>query len=135
MNSYEWTKVYEDYVVIECLHLSRTPVLVLDNAPSHTARASREVYKVAEEIGVTTLFQPPASPDLSPLDYWVWGDVKDQMVDYKDLPTLKLATSWAWTWLRENRQAQVEKAPESFMGRIRKCTAVNGGRFEGLDLA
>lgn len=55
----------------------------MDSAPSHTSRA---VGKVIEELFGDRLFTknglykfPPQSPDLTPLDYFIWGYVKHQI--------------------------------------------------------
>lgn len=52
-----------------------------DNAPAHTARASQDVLH--ELFGNNyigrggRIFWPPRSPDLNPLDFFLWGFIKE----------------------------------------------------------
>ena len=70
INSEEWIKVMNEYIAPNCAGLlepGREFLLILDNAPSHASRLACEHYKTV--LHGTVDFQPPCSPDLSPLDF------------------------------------------------------------------
>ena len=59
VNAMEWQKI------VECMNMSAAPVLIIDNAPSHSAAANKKYYGNLETaVPITIIFQPPASPDL-----------------------------------------------------------------------
>ena len=47
-----------------------------DSAPSHTASTTQEWLAENFHDHVTPNIWPPSSPDLNPLDYYVWGVVE-----------------------------------------------------------
>ena len=60
--------VYKNHVFPE-VSAVMNPVLILDIAPARTSQISKELYDATQGIlGIKTMFQPPSSPDQSPLD-------------------------------------------------------------------
>ena len=53
---------------------------ILDNAPSHASRLDCEHCETV--LHGTVEFQPPCSPDLSPLDFVLWNELKVQLVQH-----------------------------------------------------
>jgi [histone H3]-lysine36 N-dimethyltransferase SETMAR len=49
--------------------LSRGVLILMDNAPPHTASITQQKLK---DLGFTVLPHPPYSPDLAPSDYWLF---------------------------------------------------------------
>jgi len=84
-------------------------------------------------IGIHSDFQewPPRSPDLSPMDFFVWGYIRDQV--YQTLPhnrgdlieKIKAAS-------RNITPAMINKVRQSFMRRVALCLEESGGYFEHL---
>lgn len=106
-----------------------------DGAPPHFARVVRDHLNTAFEsrwIGRGGYIQwPPRSPDLTPLDFYLWGYVKD--VVYKNRPTTALDLQ------RRIREAVANITPQvlrrvvgNFRRRIELCLQVNGGNIEHL---
>ena len=91
INSEEWIKVMDEYIVPNCTALMepwRKFLLILDNAPSHASRLACEHYKTV--FHGTVEFQPACSPDLSSLDFFLWNEHKVQL-DQHPAP----ARTWA----------------------------------------
>ena len=83
INGDEWIKVMDEYHVPNCAALmepGRKFLLILDNAPSHASRLACEHYKTL--VQGTVEFQPPCSPDLSPLDYFLRNELKVQLDEH-----------------------------------------------------
>lgn len=74
---------------------------------------------------------PPRSPDLNPLDYFLWGYVKN--VVYKDKPrTLDILKDRIRNVIRNISPETVENVQQEFIDRLGYCRAVNGGHFQHL---
>ena len=81
LNAEEWIKVMDEYIVPNYTALMEPGgkfLLILDNAPSHASRLACEHYSTV--LHCTVEFQPPCSPDLSPLDFSLWNELKVQLV-------------------------------------------------------
>ena len=71
----------DEYIVPNCTALlepGRKFLLILDNAPSHASMRACEHYSTV--LHGTVEFHPPCSPDLSPLDFLLWNELKVQLV-------------------------------------------------------
>ena len=80
LNAEEWIKVMDECIVPSCTALmepGRKFLLILDNAPSHASRLGCEHYSTV--LHGTVEFQPPCSPDLSLLDFFLWNELKVQL--------------------------------------------------------
>ena len=84
-NAEEWIKVMDEHIVPNCTALmepGRKFLLILDIAPSHASRLACDHYSTV--LHGTVEFQPPCSPDLSPLDFFLWNELKVQLVQKPD---------------------------------------------------
>lgn len=109
----------------------------LDGAPAHCTEAvSRELYQMFEDRWFRRLGPwswPARSPDLSPLDFYLWGTIKNKV--YTNTTPLRSKDE-----LRNRVQAafqeldpeELGKATSNVEVRIRKCLNINGGHFEHL---
>lgn len=74
---------------------------------------------------------PPRSPDLTPLDFFLWGTIKDKV--YKEKPynveDLKIKIRAA---VREIRHNTLLKVQTEILRRCQLCVQENGGHFETL---
>lgn len=80
------------------------------------------------DILIQVIKQPPRSPDLMPLDYYLFGVVKRQL--QKEMPPW---TSWhdrAARFVDLLRETPTRQAILSFKARLQKCVDANGGHFE-----
>jgi len=112
-----------------------------DGAPPHTTRDNLQLLNewygprvIARNYPATFncgLAWPPYSPDLSPLDFFLWGYVKDKV--YQE-PPQNLDD------LRKKISAIVKKIPvemckktiDSFQERIKGCITTKGRHFENI---
>ena len=105
-----------------------------DNAPSHVSRKSMIILTSIMD-GHAIMEYPPNSPDLSPLDYWLW-DAWQRKIDDLNLPTntptqLRAAIITAHiSFSTPEGRAEHRRAVESWSGRLMMCRASGGHRFE-----
>lgn len=127
----------EDYIDNNiCLNRMQNVWFQQDGAPPHNAR------RVADHL--STMFPqkvisnngdvrwPARSPDLSPLDYFLWGTVKDQI--YKTVPTdIDELRRNIITILRNKiRRGDILRAIRNLQKRVALCLEVEGEPFEHL---
>lgn len=76
---------------------------------------------------------PPRSPDLTPMDFFFWGVVKDKVYSMKPVtvPQLKNFINDAFEDIRSNRNL-CRTVCESVKDRMQECINVEGGHFEHL---
>lgn len=108
-----------------------------DGAPAHFARQVKEHLDErfpGRWIGRGgPISWPPRSPDLTPLDYCLWGWLKDEVykvkVDTRDALIQRIRNAAAEL---KQRHASIRRATCALRRRSRKCLEVNGGIFEHL---
>lgn len=106
-----------------------------DGCPAHYARNVQNFLNRQfpdKWIGRNSIFPWPArSPDLTVLDFYLWGKLKD--IVYKDRPTtpddMKDRIREA---IRNISVAEIEVSVLSTTERLNLCVANNGGQFEHL---
>lgn len=106
-------------------------VLVQDGAPAHwalTVRAFLNRHFPMRWIGRSSPFivWPPRSPDLTPLDFFIWGYLKERLYRGQHVPSLEVLMRWI-----ENEAGQIpldmlRRALENFWERLLVCE-VRGG--------
>lgn len=104
-----------------------------DGAPAHTARQTQEwlALKCPEMINKDEW--PPNSPDLNPLDYYVWGAMLHMYQKYTPKPTSKTELQAVLEKIWDDLpQQSVEKAIMSFRKRLQMCIKADGGHIEHL---
>ena len=78
-----------------------------------------------------TIEWPPHSPDLNPLDFFLWGYVNDSV--YKTRPnTLSELQQRIIDTIQAITPKTLSKVRETFAARIAHCLAVGGAHFEHL---
>ena len=102
-----------------------------DGAPAHTAQRTQDFLLVSCPDFIKKDEWPPNSPDLNPLDYYVWGEMMQRYSTLSPKPTdvnqLKAALQDIWN---ELPQASIQKAIRGFRQRLQACIRVEGGHFE-----
>jgi len=85
--SYNVTKLLPN-LIKDCSHLlSDNFIFQQDGAPAHTAALARDWIKKKSPVFIGKNEWPPNSPDLSPLDYHVWGTMLGRYQKYTPKPT------------------------------------------------
>lgn len=98
-----------------------------DSAPCHTSKRSLEWLEDNFEDFIGPDFWPPNSPDLNPLDYFVWGAV-ERHNNKSPCNTVNELKQRIQNEFNNLPKAMVEKACSRFRPRIEKVIA-NGGGF------
>lgn len=107
-----------------------------DGAPSHFSRQVRDVLDKEiphRWIGRGSSFPwPPRSPDLSVLDFWLWGDIRHKLYQ-KHVPQNLDELANKLTNLLENIETDIiERSFGSFLRRCHLCVEQSGSHFEHL---
>ena len=106
-----------------------------DGAPAHYANIVRNYLNDKLQhawIGRRgTTEWPPRSPDLTPLDFFFWGVMKDRVYTqtYTELADLKKAIKKEASTLGEDTEL-LKKVCYSVTPRIQECIEADGGNFE-----
>ncbi|XP_071642156.1 uncharacterized protein [Temnothorax longispinosus] len=124
--------------LLEDVPLAVLPNIIFqqDGHPAHTSLLARNILNQRfpnRWIGIhSTLHEwPPRSPDLTPMDFFVWGYIRDQV--YETLPPCrnkfirKIETA-----CQEITPVMLLKVRESIMRRIALCAEENSSYFEHL---
>jgi len=81
----------------------------------------------------STINWPPRSPDLTPLDFCLWGSMKSEVyrkkVDTRDELLVNILDVIACI---KERQDILRRTTRHVFTRVAKCTDVDGGIFEHL---
>ena len=102
-----------------------------DGAPAHTARQTHDWLATNIPEFISKDEWPPNSPDLNPLDYYVWGLVLAEYQKHTPKPTTKAELKTVLQTIWNNLpQAPNDKAILGFRKRLRACVAADGGHFE-----
>lgn len=118
----------------------------MDGAPAHSVLLVRDWMNANyperwigrfgnndPQVGRGTVAWPPRSPDLTPLDFYVWGCLKNKVyaTPIRTRNHLLDRIQQACLEMRENRH-QVSGAINSLIRRCRRCIDVGGSHFEQL---
>ena len=108
-----------------------------DGAPAHFSRAVREYLngRFREKwIGRGGPIQWPArSPDLNPLDFFLWGHLKNKVYkqEHNDVESLRNQIIIKCNEIKTNNACLIN-IRRSLISRVQKCIEVNGSHFEQL---
>ena len=106
-----------------------------DGAPPHIYRPVKSLLR--ENFGNRIISRhfpeqwPPRSPDLNPLDFWLWGYLKSRVFQHapQSIDELKVAIRAEISLLRHD---DLKKAVLHFADRASAVIEQNGGHFEHL---
>ena len=80
---------------------------------------------------ISTGLWPSRSPDLSPLDFWLWTELKEKV--YRNNPkTLEDLQRFITVEINNITPALLQRTFNNLIKRVTKCREVNGLRFEDL---
>lgn len=104
-------------------------IFMQDGAPAHKTNESilviRTHFNQIISLGCDIEW-PPNSPDLNPIDFWFWNQVKDKSVMHQNLEDAKSSFENRMENLKDE---EIQEAIDSFPGRLQACLAANGGHF------
>lgn len=100
-----------------------------DSAPAHASNITQQWCRENCPNFISKDLWPPSSPDLNPLDYFVWGvlEAKVNATQHRNLDSMKAAIQREWTNL------SMESVRAAINGWQRRLTAIieqDGGRIE-----
>lgn len=114
-------------------HLGNDFIFQQDGAPAHAAKQTQDFLQRHCPSFINKDEWPPNSPDLNPLDYYVWGAMLERYNSLSRKPTdteeLKEALLNIWN---ELPQTSIQKAIRKFPQRLQSCIRAEGGHFEHL---
>lgn len=123
-----------DYLEDIPIILRQSMIFQLDGAPMHNARTVREWLDTkfpGKWIGRNSshIKWPPRSPDLTPLDYFLWGTLKEKV--YRNRPTnVSDLKDKIYEACRSVTQDVLKKVTANCRKRIDRCIAAQGGLIE-----
>jgi [histone H3]-lysine36 N-dimethyltransferase SETMAR len=99
-----------------------------DNASPHK---TKQVQEVLQKNKVTVVPHPPYSPDLAPLDFWLFPKIKESLSgrSFHRVQDLARAVN---SQLRSIPQQEYRSVFQKWNQRLQTCIQVNGGYVEGL---
>ncbi|KYN21444.1 hypothetical protein ALC57_06180 [Trachymyrmex cornetzi] len=119
----------------ELFHSSLTDETASDTCSSHTSRVARAALNAMfpdKWIGKYGLINyPPRSPDLTIVDYYFWGRIKD-LVYHERLTTRDDMILRIIEAIRSLSAEEILRSIHSFQNRVDVCIAENGAHFEHL---
>jgi hypothetical protein len=126
----------EKYIeILEEFHSKLTPeeknryYFQQDNAPPHKSRQTKP--HLERLFNNRIIPYPPRSPDLTPLDFYLWGHVKEMV--YKENPQTINQLKSAITCTIENINSEIPKRVfNNLKKRAQTCIDVQGRHFEHL---
>lgn len=123
-------KLYQDHVLkgavlkaAKGLFRGKRWMFTQDGAPSHTARTTKQWF-TDNEVPLLANW-PPSSPDLNPLDFFVWNELQQKACakPHDSVKSLKEALKKAWA---EIPQKAIAKACRTVPKRIQQVKAAKG---------
>jgi hypothetical protein len=105
---------------------SRDFFLLHDNAPAHKAAS---VCQFLTQKNVTTLYQPPHFPDLSPPDYFLFPKLKVKLkgLHFVDVAKIQEAVT---DELNKVQKEEFSAAFQKLYDRAKACIYASGAYFE-----
>lgn len=131
VNASEYIKVLEDTVKpwMDGVANGRPYVFQQDSAPAHKARATQNWLADNVPYHWSPELWPPSSPDLNPLDYYVWG-VVERETNARPHNTIQSVKDTVYDVMTNMSRAHLVKACERFRPRIEAVIAAEGGFIE-----
>lgn len=106
-----------------------------DGAPAHKIGPSQALLRSMfndKIIGYGGLVEwPPRSPDLNPLDFFLWGFIKSKVYEVESVSRTDLQNR-ILSAVRCITPVMLKKVQEEFESRIRLCIFVQGAHFEHI---
>lgn len=131
VNAAAYIEVLESVVKpwIDSVCGNRPYIFQQDSAPSHKAMATQDWMAENFHDHITPNLWPPSSPDLNPLDYYVWGVVEREINKHPHNTISSLKDAITTTMANMNKEHLI-RACSRFRPRIEEVIAANGDFIE-----
>jgi transposase len=120
-------------MLAEIQELNPNFVFQQDGAPAHTAKTTVAfLTETCDENFIKPNQWPPSSPDLNPIDYFVWAALQEKVYrgeKVRDVEDLKQRILLAW---EELPQESITRAIKTWRDRLRAVRRNGGGHAEHL---
>lgn len=139
LNSDLYVRILEENVVrsLDDMPLAQTPNIFFQNdgAPAHNARVVATLLNQnfrENWMGTNGPIRwPPRSPDLTPLDYFFWGYLKNEIYKNRSNNIEDLRRNFE-NCIQNVSNLSILNATRAVRRRCEKCLAQNGRQFEHL---
>ena len=113
----------------EILEFSECYIFQQDGAPAQRARKTVALLTNETPDFIIPTLWPPNSPDLNPVDYKIWGCMKEMVykTTVRDVEDLRKRILQAWNDLD---QRIIDSAVREWRKRLRACVEAKSGQFE-----
>ena len=131
VNAVAYIEVLETVVKpwIDSVRGDRPYIFQQDSAPSHKAMTTQDWMAENFYDHITPNLWPPSSPDLNPLDYYVWGVVERETNKHPHNTISSLKDAITTTMINMNKEHLI-RACSRFRSRIESVIAANGDFIE-----
>ena len=140
VNQISFKKHLEEDLIpaLEQLYPRKDFVYLQDGAPSHRAQTVQQyLAKKLKTRFVKREEWPPNSPDISPLDYFFWNQIKNKVyhkrhcTPFKSLDELRQKICEVWDECA-NDLPTIRRSMKQFLPRVQAVVAKNGGSIKSL---
>ena len=128
-----YTKMLMEIFPEDSEEVSSNSIFMQDGAPAHTSRMSMEWLENRFPgrllSNKSEFIWPPRSPDLNPLDFFLWGYMKEEI--HRAQPgSITEVKQLIENFMASITEDLLQRVTGQFVSRIRKCIEANGGVFE-----
>jgi len=102
-----------------------------DSVSAHRARETIKLLQREMPAFTSSYLWPPNSPDLNPVDYRIWGVMRNWVYQkkVKDVNELRERLVEVWAGLQQN---VIDDVIDQWCRRLHACVRARGGHFEYL---
>ena len=128
-----YTQMLMEIFPEDCEEASSNSIFMQDGAPAHTSRMALDWLQnrfPGRLISNKSEFTwPPRSPDLNPLDFFIWGYMKEEI--HRAQPgSIAEVKQLIENFMASITEDLLQRVTGQFVSRIRRCIEANGGVFE-----
>ena len=133
VNKERYTKMLMEIFPEDSEEASSDSIFMQDGAPAHTSRMAMEWLEKRFPgrliSNKSDFIWPPRSPDLNPLDFFLWGYMKEQI--HRAQPgSIAEVKQLIENFMASITEDLLQRVTGQFVSRIRRCIEANGGVFE-----
>ena len=133
VNKERYTNMLMEIFPEDSEEASSDSIFMQDGAPAHTSRMAMEWLENRFPgrliSNKSDFIWPPRSPDLNPLDFFLWGYMKEQI--HRAQPgSIAEVKQLIENFMASITEDLLQRVTGQFVSRIRRCIEANGGVFE-----
>lgn len=127
------TELWPDLEPIIDANADINPIFMQDGCPAHNSRIVRPwLFQHFDQNWIGTngpIHWPPRSPDLTMMDFFLWGYVKNRSYPAQNMQALRNNIIQS---VRSIDKQMLKNVQNLWVEKINKCFAANGRHFEHL---